>query len=264
MGKKLPKEIYEKAMNMMIEENKSGNQVAKELNLDAQNMLQNIKKYFNWSPLKDGKKSVDSNFFETINTEEKAYWLGFLAADGYISKKANCIELALKESDYGHICKFKQAIKSKHKIGKKVIKNSIAYRINIKDKKMAKDIAEKTFINKKSFDAFIYKDLDDNLLKHYIRGLIEGDGYISKDCKVIELTTASDLLILDFINIIKNKFDYNCKIKKRSDSKAVSVRILDSKVSYKILDWLYKDASIYLDRKYSIYCCRLGSTLQKN
>ena len=264
MGKKIPKEIYEKAMNMMIEENKSGNQVAKELGLNAQNMLQNIKKHFDWSPLKDGKKSVDSDYFETIDTEEKAYWLGFLTADGYISTKSNSIELALKESDYDHIKKFQQAIKSKHKIGKRHIKNSIAYRINIKDKKMAKDIADKSFINKKSFDAFIYKELESHLIRHYIRGLIEGDGYISKDGKTIELTSASKCLVQDFLVIIKKEFNYDCKIKKRSDSKAVSVRILNSAISYKVLDWLYKDASIYLDRKYSIYNCRLNSTLQKN
>lgn len=263
MGRKIPKEIYEKAMNIMIQENKSGNQVAKELGLNAQNMLQNIKKYFNWSPLKDGKKAVDSNFFETIDTEEKAYWLGFLAADGYISRKNSCIELTLQESDYDHIDKFKTAIKSKHKIGKRHIKESIAYRINIRDSKMANDIAEKTFIEQKSFDAFIYKDLDKNLLKHYIRGLIEGDGYIAKDCKSIELTTASLILIKDFCKIIKKEFNYDCKIKKRSDSKAISVRVLDSNISYKVLNWLYEDASIYLDRKYSIYC-RLGSTLQEN
>ena len=29
------------------------------------------------------------DFFENINTEEKAYWLGFMFADGYISEKRN-------------------------------------------------------------------------------------------------------------------------------------------------------------------------------
>ena len=47
-------------------------------------------------------------YFDKINTEEKAYWLGFLYADGSISSKEDKIELGLAEKDLHHIEKFKQ------------------------------------------------------------------------------------------------------------------------------------------------------------
>lgn len=53
----------------------------------------------------------NENIFDVIDTEEKAYWLGFLYADGYIetpndNKKSYSMELALKLSDVEHLIKF--------------------------------------------------------------------------------------------------------------------------------------------------------------
>ena len=49
------------------------------------------------------KYSFDRNYFKEINTEEKAYWLGFIAADGCVSAKMNSIRVDLKSADVGHL-----------------------------------------------------------------------------------------------------------------------------------------------------------------
>ena len=54
--------------------------------------------------------------FEIIDTEEKAYWLGFLYADGSVSSTDNRIELGLAEKDLNHIEKFKEFIGVPNKI----------------------------------------------------------------------------------------------------------------------------------------------------
>lgn len=66
-------------------------------------------------------KNVDHDFFENIDTEAKAYWLGFLVADGCLISnakggKANRIEFNLKMEDWDHLEKFKKDIKSDHEI----------------------------------------------------------------------------------------------------------------------------------------------------
>ena len=53
------------------------------------------------------------DFFEVIDTPEKAYWLGFLYADGSVSSKRNDVEISLKGFDIEHLYKFKKFVKSK-------------------------------------------------------------------------------------------------------------------------------------------------------
>ena len=56
-----------------------------------------------------GKIPFNENVFDTIDTEEKAYWLGFLYADGCVSSSDNEIEISLKDKE--HLEKFQKAIK---------------------------------------------------------------------------------------------------------------------------------------------------------
>lgn len=54
---------------------------------------------------KHNELKVRDNLFDVIETEEDAYWLGFIYADGYISD-GGMFELCLKYTDYGHLIKF--------------------------------------------------------------------------------------------------------------------------------------------------------------
>ena len=84
------------------------------------------------------KYPVNEDYFEDINTKEKAYWLGVLYADGAINKN-NSVRLGMKDKD--HIEKFKKAIGAiNHKIGvtidKRFTHESECYYISIKSKKI--------------------------------------------------------------------------------------------------------------------------------
>ena len=68
--------------------------------------------------LTNRRYDVNHNYFEDIDCEEKAYWLGFLYADGCVRKSKSGSQLVLKLSikDEGHLYKFKENIESGHKI----------------------------------------------------------------------------------------------------------------------------------------------------
>jgi len=59
----------------------------------------------------------NENYFDVIDNPDKAYWLGFLYADGAISSNNNTVELSLKSSDIKHLEKFRDNLgfsKDKH------------------------------------------------------------------------------------------------------------------------------------------------------
>ena len=54
--------------------------------------------------------SFNEHIFDTIDTEEKAYWLGFLEADGYNHESHRCVAIRLSYDDYHHLEKFKEFV----------------------------------------------------------------------------------------------------------------------------------------------------------
>lgn len=65
------------------------------------------------------KEPFKENFFENIDSEEKAYFLGFLMADGnvYVRKQSQpCIRLEISVKDLEILERFKMAIESKNSI----------------------------------------------------------------------------------------------------------------------------------------------------
>ena len=59
------------------------------------------------------KYYLNERYFEYIDSEEKAYWLGFLFADGFVNKDSY-VGIALQSSDYHHLEKFRDCIHSNH------------------------------------------------------------------------------------------------------------------------------------------------------
>lgn len=132
----------------------------------------------------------DSNIFEQIDTKEKAYWLGFLYADGCIIKKTNTIRINLSTEDIEHLIKFKNFIKatnSEIKNNDKIDKDKV-YHISyfqISDEKMVMDLINKGCIPNKTYSLSFPNEsiLPNEFIFHFIRGFFDGDGSIYTDEK---------------------------------------------------------------------------------
>lgn len=199
----------------------------------------------------------DEHKFKKIDTEEKAYWLGFLDADGCIHNGKNYdygIELGLQEQDYNHLVKFKDFIGKDNKICYREKINS--YRYQFKNKTMNQDLINLGCIPHKSLILkFPNEDqVPDNLLIPFIRGYFDGDGSFWFKNKIGMNILSSK----DFLNGLKNR------IKLFKDCSLYPVHYENLNGAYRIqtgdkekidffLDLIYKDANIYLDRKYKKY-----------
>ncbi len=172
--------------------------------------------------IKSAKKyNVNEDYFKLINTEEKAYWLGFLYADGYVRMhKGRSAELRLKLGikDKKHIELFKKCINSTHPIkdiSTSVIVNGINHTslcstFSVNSKKIVTDLFNIGCVNNKSF--IVKMPLIDNLyLRHFIRGYFDGDGCIHKklneNSNSITITSGSLLMLEQIQNILKEKLE---------------------------------------------------------
>lgn len=206
------------------------------------------------------KSRVNTFTFEHIDTEEKAYWLGFLYADGSVShyKSSKRIELGLKELDYEHLQKFTRFLNYRGKIHYRP--GTKSYRVHFGCQKMHDDLIRLGCVEKKSLiltfpDSHI---VPSRLLPHFIRGYFEGDGCI-EIChnvrggirKTVSLLGTKEFLteLLCAINMPNIALVKKCK-DNDSNNYYFRLRKTESEI---FLNYIYTNATIYLERKHNLY-----------
>lgn len=209
------------------------------------------------------KYKKDESIFEQINTEEKAYWLGFLYADGYVDTTYGKVRIALKESDVNHLKKFKKFLKSDAPIKQKI--DNWAYQFEVSSMKIAQDLEKLGCFQCKSLSLKFpsKKQVPEHLIHHFIRGYFDGDGSITVVLPNIEqrnyyLQPSIHIVgTSDVLNHIEKYFlkalDRD-KPNKRIHSKqwnenTQAMSYSGNKQVLKIFNYLYKDATVFLTRK---------------
>lgn len=199
------------------------------------------------------KYNVDKNYFEVIDTEQKAYWLGFILGDGCISGVTNkqmILRIALKQDDIAHLEKFQKSIKTNSPIKKYVVnKKYKVCSLEINNTFLAKSLSKYGIIKNKTYTATFPK-IPHELKRHCIRGIFDADGCIPKSngrvagisiCGTFELMSdIADLLDIDkkYIYIRKDLVNF------------AEIRCHKKQEALRILECIYRDANIYMDRKH--------------
>jgi len=208
------------------------------------------------------KYSCNQDYFELINTPEKAYWLGFLYADGFVTKDGK-FGLSLKSCDEHIIYQLKNDLNSDSPIKRYITtggyKIGIEYsKLLITDYKMRDDLIKHGVLLNKT-NIITKPNIDDNLVRHFIRGYFDGDGSIYRSSKTPDYNISfcgTDELLTYIHNylFINNLIKKNLKLEKRKIKHIVSsIRYGGNVQVLNIMNHLYKDANRYLFRKYNIY-----------
>ena len=232
--------------------------------------LSSLLKHEGYSIKKNNQKyNYNDKVFEKIDTEEKAYWLGFLYADGnirVIGQKALVVSLSAK--DEVHLEKFKNFISPDHKISKEKVflettsKTYNSVRLSITNSKIVDDLIAHGCVPEKTF-ILSFPKLQDNLIKHFIRGYFDGDGTAAK------INGKSCFGILgaskNFISEIEKHLNQYAKVSKKNIAERNRIgRNTLYEFRYgaqvdiiKIYHYLYDDATVYLERKHALLKERL-------
>lgn len=217
---------------------------------------------------KQNRSKFNANIFDTIDTEEKAYWLGFIFADGYIGstpleegrKSIYNFELSLQLLDSEHLKKFAKFISFE----KEITCDSFRCRIMIANKHLWETLNSYGCTPRKSLtlefpkeEIFIESEKYNrkDLIRHFIRGYFDGDGCISRYVNVHTVSLHTEVLGTN--NFIQNIIKYSnisgkTSYDKRHSGNTISLRF-SKENGTKFINYLYNNSTMYLDRKYKLY-----------
>ena len=219
-----------------------------------------------WKPKR--KYAINEAYFDTIDTPNKAYILGFLYADG-----SNCLDkctvtMSLQEEDRDILERIRGEIGSEKPLeyldytnkndGGYTYKNQ--YRLLLFNKHICKALETIGMIPKKSLK-LEFPNIKPELYSHFIRGYYDGDGSVYRQIKndnnhavTLTITSTEEFCkrLVDiskkYIGIKTNYYDASCR---NGITKVFTIS--GRNVVKKFLDWIYQDADLLLKRKHDRY-----------
>jgi len=211
------------------------------------------------------KYKINEDVFKIIDTEEKAYWLGFLLADGCIAKSGGtkrAIRVFLKRGDMPHLKKLAKFFNYKGKFHPDNRDNHPRVGIVFNSIKLCRSLINSGWMEyKQSGDCSIINTVPPILFNHFIRGYFDGDGCISYGIRksvdgglrpnkdwYINIVCKYEAPLVLFGQKLEQVWG---EIKKPYRRKSVySLTYNGNNKLVNFLDWLYSDATVYLDRKF--------------
>lgn len=212
------------------------------------------------------KYSLNKTYFDKINTEEKAYFLGFLYADG--CNTMNSVKIQVSETDKDILLKLRNRINSNCKIlpckpsivknGNKSYISKKSYVLWLNSRYLCNKLLERGCMPRKTFKLIFPKSriLPKKLIRHFIRGYFDGDGSMcaDKNKKGSKFyLIGRKAFCLEIKSILEKYLKIELTFKKYGKQKYWTIHCGSIPNIKKILDYLYLDAKIYLNRKYKKY-----------
>ena len=221
------------------------------------------------------KYSFNEHYFDNIDNEHKAYWLGFLMSDGYNHESKSCVALRLQSNDREILEKFKEDINYSgpiYTINRCIKgKNRNYCELNLCSPILSKALSDIGCIQGKTY-LLKFPNLDNNLVQHFIRGYFDGDGCLSiiprKDrtlnSKVYQFNIVGKKEVMELVqSIICNECNVaKTTISTRTGNFAKAIHWTGKNVVTRIMNYLYHDATVYLKRKHDKYLELIGISVE--
>lgn len=203
------------------------------------------------------KFSLNEDYFEKIDSEDKAYFLGLLCADGCNVKNSSTVSIGLQSGDrkvLDSFCEYINSNKSLYYIPPKFDTALPQYQMNIVSNKISNDLVNLGCGHHKSYNLkFPNKDqVPSKFIRHFVRGFWDGDGSVMKT----RASSVSTKIFLEGLSqILEDHINISSSICKDSHLSDVHrVIYIGGRIqAKKFLDWLYEDCMICLPRKYNRY-----------
>lgn len=198
-------------------------------------------------------------FFEKIDSEEKAYWLGFLFADGYILNNEkrygqDAFALTVAKDSEDSLIKFKRSIQATNPItwDTSKEKSQPQGRILMYSQKTVNDLIDKGCVKQKSLILQPPKGVPKELINHFIRGFFDGDGSLTKH-ELSSNSIAFNINITstyEMVKWIRETLQMGQIFPEKRREQTWYFAVGGNQQVIKIYHYLYDNATIWMDRKY--------------
>lgn len=262
-----PRKLTEEKIKIAIEMYYSGLsmlQIVEELNLNCtQSALRLLFINRNIQLRPRGKVSgFDEDYFEIIDDEHKAYWLGFIYADGNVHK--NTFQIELKSDDRKIMECLREDLKSNNKLCPVTTKGKNNLHISFTSQKITNDLRKYGVVDNKTHYLQCVPDIPNVLVRHFIRGYFDGDGTVFINSKNNSLRVGfygTNKLLLDIQERLYQELETSVnKIYEKVGCYLLSYARKSDII--KIYHYFYDDADIFLERKKRIFDENLKKYLQ--
>jgi intein-encoded DNA endonuclease-like protein len=245
LTQKQKKEIIQRYKN-----GETGTQLEREYKCSRQSIYELLKR--SNTPIRHQKTyPVNEGYFDKINHQNKAYLLGFWAADGFRIK--NSVGISLTERDKDILIKMREILSTSERPFARG-KNDKCLTLRIGNEHLAKRLDELGIVERKTFSVRAPLKEIKSYNRHYIRGVLDGDGWITqrKDKQWrIGIVSGSSDFIDDLCWIIEGELKIKPLTYQRGNVRDLIIGRKDD--IYKFLNWIYEDAELFLKRKYKKY-----------
>jgi len=198
------------------------------------------------------------NYFENIDSQEKAYFLGFLYTDGSVDNKSRArVTLSLQEGDRELLERLNKLINIDRPLGfinlnSKNPNHQNAVVLCVSSYKVVRDLENHGCMNNKTFDLRWPQNIEEEFIPHFVRGLWDGDGSIGHSHGNVSFTGTLNMC-QNIQAIVKRKFNIHAGIYLSGFDPEKTIRELrigGRKQCRLFLNWIYNNSTIHLERKY--------------
>ncbi len=202
-------------------------------------------------------QSVRDSYFDKIDTERKAYWLGMLYADGSNDRRSRIV-LGLSGEDRYLLEEFKSDLNFGGKIyqAKQYITHKeIPYRVEIQNKRLSRDLVRHGVVPSKSLILKFptEEQVRPEFMPHFVRGVFDGDGYVGRVQNRLEASiTSSNDFCVGLQKFLSERLGLNTYLKSYGEGGAKSV-YMASRAAVVFLDYIYGSEGLKMKRKFDTF-----------
>jgi intein-encoded DNA endonuclease-like protein len=247
----------------LLKEGMVPSQIAKKLNKSKSTISSVIKRFNIIDYNKLNENTCVHDYFDKIDTEEKAYLLGLFLADGWVSKTRFGISLQIEDLEI--LEKFKVLTDNKTLIRNRstsVHKRKSVATLTWTSSYMKKSLLKYNIGSNKTYNkdfVFPFEAIPSHLQRHFVRGFLDGDGSIEAASGTLTVTFIStSFLFLEQIGklfeLVQEGIGYKINFQKGKTIDYFYLRINFNRKNkpekvLAIYNYLYKDSTIFFKRK---------------